>query len=71
MDDVGSNLLLKVEYVKYRISGPGKSPIGVLCIFENRVEWSAPNFKEKLMVPFGRIKSSFFTYSQTYSKKLI
>lgn len=57
MQNVESNLLLKIDNVKYRITGPGKSPVGTLCIFENRVEWSAPNFKDKLLVPFGCIKS--------------
>ncbi|CAD5219558.1 unnamed protein product [Bursaphelenchus okinawaensis] len=37
--EVGTDLLKKVHNVKYRVAGKGKSPIGVLVVYQNRVEW--------------------------------
>ncbi|KAI3408135.1 hypothetical protein GPALN_011986 [Globodera pallida] len=50
-------LLLKVECVKYRKAGPGKSPLGSLCIHDDRIQWSSELEKDdQLSVPFSKVK---------------
>uniref|UniRef100_A0A915DNB8 BSD domain-containing protein n=1 Tax=Ditylenchus dipsaci TaxID=166011 RepID=A0A915DNB8_9BILA len=51
-----SELLLQMENVKYRQTGPGKSPIGCLWIFADRVEWTYEGIQDKLVIPFAQIK---------------
>ncbi|KAI6243851.1 hypothetical protein M3Y99_00050200 [Aphelenchoides fujianensis] len=54
---VGTDLVASVEQVKYRQSGPGKSPMGVLSAFQDRVEWMQNGAKEPLLVvPYSNIK---------------
>ena len=51
------SLLLRIEQIKYRKSGPGKSPLGTICIFEDRIEWTNDSDKsDQLLVHFSKIK---------------
>uniref|UniRef100_A0A0N5APV7 BSD domain-containing protein n=1 Tax=Syphacia muris TaxID=451379 RepID=A0A0N5APV7_9BILA len=52
----GSDLLLQVEYVKFRSSGASRSPIGTFFVFEDRVEWTEKDGSEKLVISFSDIK---------------
>lgn len=59
-----ASLLLRVEQVKYRKAGPGKSPLGTLCIFDDRIQWTSEAVDDaaddQLVVPFSKVKGSFF-----------
>ena len=50
-------MLLRVEQVKYRKAGKGKSPLGTLLVWEDRVEWTNDaDPADQLMVPLSKIK---------------
>nr|CAD2198854.1 unnamed protein product [Meloidogyne enterolobii] len=52
-----SSLLLRVEQVKYRKTGPGKSPLGEFYIYDDRVEWiSDSDSSDKMVVHLSKIK---------------
>lgn len=56
-------MLLCVEHVKFRKAGPGKSPIGMLCIYEDHVDWNGSDVDdENLSVPFSSIKCILFLF---------
>uniref|UniRef100_A0A915LHM2 BSD domain-containing protein n=1 Tax=Meloidogyne javanica TaxID=6303 RepID=A0A915LHM2_MELJA len=51
------SLLLRVEQVKYRKTGPGKSPLGEFYIYDDRVEWiSDSDSSDKMVVHLSKIK---------------
>ena len=54
----GKDLLLKVEYVKFRSSGASRSPVGTFSVFEDRVEWVEKDGTESLVISFSDIKGS-------------
>ena len=57
---IGSDLLVSVEYVKFRQSGPGKSPIGVISAFQDRIEWKELKATDpSLVVPYSNVKSEY------------
>lgn len=45
--------------VKYRMSGPGKSPIGTLIIYDERVDWNCGEVTENLSIHYSKIKGIF------------
>lgn len=50
-------LFLKIFQVKYRKAGPGRSPLGTLCVFDDRVEWTSDgDASDQLLVPFAKVK---------------
>jgi hypothetical protein len=50
-------LLLKVDQIKYRKPGPGKSPMGTFCIYEDHVEWTNNTDQvDQLLIHFSKIK---------------
>ncbi|KAL3120965.1 hypothetical protein niasHT_002593 [Heterodera trifolii] len=52
-----ADTLLKVDHVKYRKAGPGKSPLGTLCIHDDRIQWGSEAEKDdELVVPFSKVK---------------
>jgi len=52
-----TSLLLRVEQVKYRKTGPGKSPLGQFYIYDDRVEWiSDSDSSDKMVVHLSKIK---------------
>jgi hypothetical protein len=55
---MSSELVVSVEHVKYRQSNQGKSPLGTLSVFKDRVEWLEKG-KEvpQLKILYGNIKS--------------
>jgi hypothetical protein len=56
-------LLVSVGYVKYRQKGPGKSPLGTLSVFKDRVEWKEDGKAEPLLnIPYSNIKSKFTSF---------
>uniref|UniRef100_A0A1I8BJ52 BSD domain-containing protein n=1 Tax=Meloidogyne hapla TaxID=6305 RepID=A0A1I8BJ52_MELHA len=51
------SLLLHVERVKYRKTGPGKSPLGSFYIYDDRVEWiSDLDSTDQMVVHLSKIK---------------
>lgn len=54
-----SKILLRMGNVKYRMSGPGKSPVGTLTIYDERVEWSCKEIPDNLVIHFSKIKGIF------------
>ena len=51
------SLLLRIEQVKYRKTGPGKSPLGTFYIFNDRVEWiSDSDSTDQMVVHLPKIK---------------
>lgn len=54
------DFLVSVDYVKYRQTGPGRSPLGTISVFKDRVEWKEDGKEESLLkIPYGEIKSRF------------
>lgn len=51
-----TELLLRVDNVKYRKAGDGKSPIGRLAIFREYIEWRDNASPEVLIVKYIKIK---------------
>lgn len=49
-------LLLRVEHVKYRMHGGGKSPVGTICVYTDHLEWLDNASDEKLVVLFNDIR---------------
>lgn len=52
----GNDLLVRVDFVKFRSSGASRSPIGTFSVFEDRVEWVEKEGTEKLVISFSDIK---------------
>lgn len=53
-----TDLLLRVEHVKYRMPGAAKSPVGAFYVYEDRVEWLDNASDEKLVVLFNDIRGN-------------
>ncbi|KAI6173907.1 Seryl-tRNA synthetase [Aphelenchoides besseyi] len=54
---IGTNLIFCAENVKFRQSGPGKSPMGVLSAFQDRVEWKQNGATDPLLiVPYSNLR---------------
>ncbi|KAI6205797.1 hypothetical protein M3Y94_00833200 [Aphelenchoides besseyi] len=55
---IGTNLIFCAENVKFRQSGPGKSPMGVLSAFQDRVEWKQNGAADPLLtVPYSNLRT--------------
>ncbi|VDM41868.1 unnamed protein product [Toxocara canis] len=52
----GSELLLRVEHVKYRSPTATRSPMGTFHVYEDRVEWTDSASDDKLVIPFNDIR---------------
>ncbi|VDD92018.1 unnamed protein product [Enterobius vermicularis] len=52
----GTDLLVRVDFVKFRSSGASRSPIGTFFVYEDRVEWIEKEGTEKLVISFSDIK---------------
>lgn len=57
----GTDLLVRVDFVKFRSSGASRSPIGTFFVYEDRVEWIEKEGTEKLVISFSDIKGKFST----------
>jgi hypothetical protein len=56
-----ADLLVCVEHVKFRQNVAGKSPLGTLSIYKDRVEWKERGKDEAILhIPYGDIKSNLF-----------
>jgi hypothetical protein len=52
-----TDLLLRVEQVKYRKTGPGKSPLGTFYIFDDHIEWKSDSDPtDQMTVHLSKIK---------------
>lgn len=50
-------LLLRVEQIKFRKAGPGKSPLGTFSIYEDHVEWiNTADKSDQLLIHLSKIK---------------
>ncbi|CAD6195185.1 unnamed protein product [Caenorhabditis auriculariae] len=56
MSDAEQDLLLKVDHVKYRKAGEGRSPVGRLLVYKEYVEWRDNTSPEVLNLKFMHIK---------------
>ncbi|VIP00346.1 Uncharacterized protein BM_BM17208 [Brugia malayi] len=65
------DLLLRVEHVKYRMTGASKSPISTFYVYEDRVEWLDNASIEKLVVLFSDIRELTATDLVTYKQSMI
>lgn len=55
-----SEALLRVDHVKYRKAGDGKSPIGRLALFTDFIEWRDNASPEVFTCKFIRINGEYF-----------
>ncbi|KAI6191297.1 Seryl-tRNA synthetase [Aphelenchoides bicaudatus] len=57
MSAKSDELLISRDYIKYRQAGPGKSPLGTISVYKDRVEWKENGKDEPLLsIPYNDIK---------------
>lgn len=58
-----NSLLLRVDQVKYRKTGPGKSPLGTFYVYDDRVEWvNDSDSDDKMVIHLFKIKGLIIFY---------